>query len=193
MFTANTGMFQMTDHPVPVENLLGEEGSGFRVAMGTLVSGRLSVAAGCLGVIEDCLAEALAYARSRVQHGKPIGRHQLVQEHLATMEIDRAASDALVERAATAKAASDASPADASLAAAADFQVAEAKFFASNAAWDAADRAVQVFGGRGWSELYRVGRHLQDVRVCRIYEGTDEIMKLKIAAALWGKDFAAFH
>ena len=51
---------------------------------------------------------------------------------------------------------------------------------------------MQVFGGRGWSELYRVGRHLQDVRVCRIYEGTDEIMKLKIAAALLGKDFAAF-
>ena len=74
MFTANTGMFQMTDHPVPVENLLGEEGNGFRVAMGTLVSGRLSVAAGCLGVIEDCLAEALQYARSRVQHGKQLGR-----------------------------------------------------------------------------------------------------------------------
>ena len=193
MFTSNTGMFQMTDHPVPVENMLGKEGDGFRVAMGTLVSGRLSVAAGCLGVIKDCLAEALTYARSRVQHGKPIGRHQLVQEHLALIEIDRAASDALVERAAAAKEASDLAPADAELAAAADFRVAEAKFFASNAAWDAADRAVQVFGGRGWSELYRVGRHLQDVRVCRIYEGTDEIMKLKIAAALLGKDFAAFH
>ena len=193
MFTANTGMFQMTDHPVPVENLLGEEGNGFRVAMGTLVSGRLSVAAGCLGVIEDCLAEALTYARSRVQHGKQIGRHQLVQEHVAEIEMDRAASDALVERAAEAKAASDAVPNDPELAAKADFNVAEAKFFASNAAWDAADRAVQIFGGRGWSELYRVGRHLQDVRVCRIYEGTDEIMKLKIAAALLGKDFAAFH
>jgi alkylation response protein AidB-like acyl-CoA dehydrogenase len=193
MFTANTGMFQMTEHPVPAENLLGEEGSGFRIAMGTLVSGRLSVAAGCLGVIEDCLAEALTYARSRVQHGKAIGRHQLVQEHLAGIELDRAASDALVERAAQAKSVSDAAPDDAELAAIADFRVAEAKFFASNAAWDAADRAVQVFGGRGWSELYRVGRHLQDVRVCRIYEGTDEIMKLKIAGALLGKDFAAFH
>ena len=96
MFTANTGMFQMTDHPVPVANLLGEEGNGFRVAMGTLVSGRLSVAAGCLGVIEDCLAEALSYAQTRVQHGKLIGRHQLVQEHLACIEMDRAASDALV-------------------------------------------------------------------------------------------------
>jgi alkylation response protein AidB-like acyl-CoA dehydrogenase len=82
---------------------------------------------------------------------------------------------------------------DAQVFVAADLLVAEAKLFASNAAWDAADRAVQVFGGRGWSNLYRVGRHLQDVRVCRIYEGTDEILKLKIAAALLGKDFAAFH
>jgi alkylation response protein AidB-like acyl-CoA dehydrogenase len=192
MFTANTGMFEMTNHPVPVANLLGQEGDGFRIAMGTLVSGRLSVASGCLGVIEDCLAEALDYSRTRRQHGKEIGRHQLVQEHLAMIEMGRAASDALVERAAEAKQASDVNLADQALATLADLQVAKAKFFATNAAWDAADRAVQIFGGRGWSELYRVGRHLQDVRVCRIYEGTDEIMKLKIASSLLGKDFAAF-
>lgn len=192
MKTANTGMFEMRDHPIPADNLLGEEGNGFRIAMTTLVSGRLSVAAGCVGVIEDCLAEVLAYAKERRQHGKPIGKHQLVQEHIAHIELHRATADAMVLRAAEAKRASDANPADPRLAADADFCVAEAKFVASNAAWDAADRAVQVFGGRGWSELYRVGRHLQDVRVCRIYEGTDEIMKLKIAATLLGKDFAAF-
>jgi alkylation response protein AidB-like acyl-CoA dehydrogenase len=192
MFTANTGMFQMTDHPVPAENLLGEEGNGFRIAMGTLVSGRLSVAAGCVGVIEDCLAEALDYAKSRHQHGKPIGKHQLVQEHIAAIEMHRAASEAMVERCARAKQASDESPADADLARQADIYVLQAKLFASNAAWDAADRAVQVFGGRGFSELYRVGRHLQDVRVCRIYEGTDEILKLKLASSLLGKEFEAF-
>jgi alkylation response protein AidB-like acyl-CoA dehydrogenase len=108
------------------------------------------------------------------------------------IEMDRAASDALVERAAAAKTASDRMPTDAELLAEADMRVAQAKFFASNAAWDAADRAVQIFGGRGWSELFRVGRHLQDVRVCRIYEGTDEIMKLKIGASLLGKEFSAF-
>lgn len=192
MFTANTAMFEMSDHPVPVENLLGAEGNGFRIAMGTLVSGRLSVAAGCLGVIEDCLDETIAYCKSRRQHGKPIGKHQLVQEHLAAIEMARAASDALIQRAAEAKALSDESPDDAEAAAAADLLVAQAKLFATGAAWEAADHAVQVFGGRGFSELYRVGRHLQDVRVCRIYEGTDEIMKLKIAAALLGKEFAAF-
>jgi alkylation response protein AidB-like acyl-CoA dehydrogenase len=193
MFTANTGLFQMIEHPVPADNLLDNEGNGFRVAMGTLVSGRLSVAAGCLGVIEDCLVEALDYARTRRQHGKPIGGHQLVQEHLAEIEMARAASDAMVERAALAKQASDERPGDAALAAEADLRVAQAKLFASNAAWNTADRAVQVFGGRGFSELYRVGRHLQDVRVCRIYEGTDEIMKLKIATALLGREFAAFQ
>jgi len=192
MFSANTGMFQMTDHPVPVENMLGEEGNGFRVAMGTLISGRLSVAAGCLGVIEDCLTESLEYSRTRIQHGKPIGKHQLVQEHIAMIEMGRAASDALIERAAIAKDVADKNRGDKALLAEADTKVAQAKFFASNAAWEAADRAVQIYGGRGWSELYRVGRHLQDVRVCRIYEGTDEIMKLKIASSLLGKDFAAF-
>jgi alkylation response protein AidB-like acyl-CoA dehydrogenase len=192
MFSANTGMFQMTDHPVPAENLLGEEGNGFRIAMGTLISGRLSVAAGCLGVIEDCLTESLEYARTRIQHGKPIGKHQLVQEHIAMIEMGRAASDALIERAAIAKDVADKNRGDKALLADADTKVAQAKFFASNAAWEAADRAVQIYGGRGWSELYRVGRHLQDVRVCRIYEGTDEIMKLKIASSLLGKDFAAF-
>ncbi len=91
MYTVNTGMFEMSDHPVPAANLLGAEGDGFRIAMGTLISGRLSVAAGCLGVIEDCLAEAIAYSKTRIQHGKPIGRHQLVQEHIAEIEIARAA------------------------------------------------------------------------------------------------------
>jgi alkylation response protein AidB-like acyl-CoA dehydrogenase len=193
MPTANTGMFELSDYEIPAANLLGEEGNGFRIAMGTLVSGRLSVAAGCLGVIEDCLAEAVRYAKERQQHGKPIGKHQLVQEHLAAIEMDRLGSDALVLRAAQLKDASNAEPGNPVLRASSELLAAQAKLFAANAAWDAADRAVQVFGGRGWSTLYRPGRHLQDVRVCRIYEGTDEILKLKIAAALLGgKEYEAY-
>jgi alkylation response protein AidB-like acyl-CoA dehydrogenase len=192
MPTANTAMFELRDCAVPAGNLLGEEGDGFRIAMGTLVSGRLSVAAGCLGVIEDCLAEAAGYAKERHQHGKAIARHQLVQEHLAAIEMGRAATDALVQRAAEAKDASAAEPGDAELRARADLLAAQAKLFAANAAYDAADRAVQVYGGRGWSTLYRPGRHLVDVRVCRIYEGTDEILKLKVAAAVLGKEYEAF-
>lgn len=192
MPTSNTAMFELSDCKVPAANLLGDEGNGFRIAMGTLVSGRISVASGCLGVIEDCLIEAIAYAKERRQHGKEIARHQLVQEHIAMIEQHRASTEAMVLRAAEAKDASHADPANPELRARAELCAAQAKLFASGAAWDAADRAVQVFGGRGWSTLYRPGRHLQDVRVCRIYEGTDEILKLKVAAAVLGKEFEAY-
>ena len=193
MPTSNTAMFELQNVEIPAENLLGDEGAGFRIAMGTLVSGRLSVAAGCLGVIEDCLIESLEYAKNREQHGKAIAKHQLVQEHLAEMELARISSQALLQMAARAKQASAMSPTNRELATEADGLAAKAKLFITNAAWDAADRAVQVFGGRGWSTLYRPGRHLMDVRVCRIYEGTDEILKLKIAASLLGKEFEAFR
>jgi alkylation response protein AidB-like acyl-CoA dehydrogenase len=192
MPSSNTAMFEMSDVKVPLGNMLGEEGNGFRIAMGTLVSGRLSVAAGCLGVIEDCLAECLTYVKLRHQHGKAIGKHQLVQEHLAAIEQARFASDAVLMVAAEAKDASNAQPADAKLRETADLLAAQAKLFITNAAWDAADRSVQVFGGRGWSTLYRVGRHLVDVRVCRIYEGTDEVLKLKVAASMLGKEYEAY-
>jgi len=192
MYTSNTAMFEMNECAVPAENLLGEEGNGFRIAMGTLVSGRLSVAAGCLGVIEDCLAECLTYVKERHQHGKPIGKHQLVQEHLAAIEQARLASDAVLLVAAQAKEASNAAPGDAPLRQQADILAAQAKLFITNAAWEAADHAVQIYGGRGWSTLYRVGRHLMDVRVCRIYEGADEILKMKIAANLLGKEYEAY-
>lgn len=194
MYTCDTAMFQMNDHPIPGDHMLGEEGNGFRIAMHTLVSGRLSVASGCLGVIEDCLHESLEYAKARHQHGKPIGKHQLVQDHIAQIEIMRATADAMIERGALAKERYEQSGSNSKEALAeADYAIAQAKYWASNAAWKAADHAVQIFGGRGWSELYRPFRHLQDVRVCRIYEGTDEIMKMKIASKLLGgKDWEAF-
>lgn len=191
--TADTARFVLTDCPVPAANLLGVEGDGLKIALTTLISGRMSVAAGCLGVIEDCLAEAIKYARSRRQHGKEIARHQLVQEHITAIEMARLTTESVVLRAAAAKAAADAAPRNESLLAAADLLTAQAKLHASQAAWDAADHAVQVFGGRGFLEEFRPGRHLQDTRVCRIYEGTDEILKLKIAAAVLGKEFEAYQ
>jgi alkylation response protein AidB-like acyl-CoA dehydrogenase len=161
--------------------------------MDALVGGRLSVAAGCLGVIEDCLAEVVTYAKARRQHGKPIARHQLVQEHITAIEMHRVTTEALVFLAAEAKDASLAAPGDAALHARADQLAAQAKLHASRAACDAADRAVQVFGGRGFLEAFRPGRHFQDARVTRLYEGTDEILTLKIAAAVLGKEYQAFQ
>src|SRR5262245_40980833 len=129
MPTANTGMFELTDFAVPAGNLLGPEGDGFRIAMGTLVGGRLSVAAGCLGVIEACLPEAIGCAKERQQHGKPIGKHQLVQEHLAGIEMARLASDALVMQAAAAKDAWHADPKNAELKSRAEMLAAQTKLF----------------------------------------------------------------
>ena len=191
--TSNTAMFELSDYAIPAANMLGEEGHGFGIAMATLVSGRLSVAAGCLGVIEDCLKEACEYAKQRHQHGKPIASHQLVQEHIAMIEVARQTTDSLLRDAIAAKTLADAAPHDRQLQERADLLAAKAKFHASNVAFDAADRSVQVLGGRGYSELFRPARHWKDVRVCRIYEGTDEILKLKIAASVLGKEYAAFR
>jgi len=191
--TADTVQFTLRDYAVPAANLLAAEGEGLAIAMDTLIGGRLSVAAGCLGVIEDCLAEVVTYAKAREQHGKPIARHQLVQEHIAVIEMHRVTTEAVVLLAAEAKDASRAAPADTALRERADLLAAQAKLHASRASCDAADRAVQVFGGRGFLEAFRPGRHFQDTRVTRLYEGTDEILTLKIAAAVLGKDFQAFQ
>lgn len=191
--TSNTAMFELVDYRIPVENMLGRETDGFRIAMSTLVSGRLSVTAGCLGVIEDCLLETISYAKEREQHGKPIAKHQLVQQHIAEIEMARQTTECLLNHAVDVKMASDAEPDNKELLAEADMLAAKAKYLGSNAAFNAADRSIQVFGGRGYSELFRPARHWKDVRVCRIYEGTDEILQLKIAASLLGRDYAAFR
>lgn len=190
--TADTVQFALRDYAIPVTNLLGKEGDGFTIAMDSLIGGRLSVAAGCLGVIEDCLHECIAYAKARAQHGKPIAKHQLVQQHITAIEMHRITTELLVDKAAEAKDACLAAPADPALKARADQLAAQAKLHAARASCDAADRAVQVFGGRGFLEAFRPGRHYQDTRVTRLYEGTDEILTLKIAAAILGKEYQAF-
>ena len=113
--------------------------------------------------------------------------------HVTAIEMHRVTTEALVFLAAGARGASPATPDDPALRARADRLAAQAKLHDSRAACDAADHAVQVFGGRGFLEAYRVGRHFQDTRVTRLYEGTDEILTLKIAAAVLGKDFEAFR
>jgi alkylation response protein AidB-like acyl-CoA dehydrogenase len=190
--TADTVRFTLRDYTIPAANLLGDEGQGFTIAMDALIGGRLSVAAGCLGVIEDCLIEVIRYGKEREQHGKPIARHQLVQQHIAAIEMHRITTEALVMLAAEAKDDSLAAPGNAARHARADLLAAQAKLHASRASCDAADRAVQVFGGRGFLEAFRPGRHYQDARVTRLYEGTDEILTLKIAAAVLGKEWQAF-
>jgi alkylation response protein AidB-like acyl-CoA dehydrogenase len=191
--TSDTGSIFLDSCRVPKENLMGPPGKGLSIAYSGLMSGRLSVAAGCLGVIEDCIDEAVAYSKQRVQHGKPIAKHQLVQRHIGDMATSLEAAKGLVYKAALLKQRSDSNPENRMLRDEADIMIAKAKYFASNASFEAADRTVQVLGSSGYSFETRAPRHLVDTRVCRIYEGTDEIMVQKIAVSLLGQDYEAYR
>ncbi len=193
MPTSDTGSIFLDNCRVPKANLMGPPGKGLSIAFSGLMSGRLSVAAGCLGVIEDCVDEAVSYAKQRVQHGKQIGKHQLIQRHIGEMSTSLEAAKNLVYKAALLKQRSDTNPENRDLRDYADVMIAKAKYFASNASFDAADRTVQIFGSSGYSFETRAPRHLVDTRVCRIYEGTDEIMVQKIAVSLLGPDFEAYR
>jgi len=192
MPTSDTGSIFLDNCKVPRENLMGPVGKGLSIAYSGLMSGRLSVAAGCLGVIEDCINEAVAFAKQRIQHGKPIAKHQLVQRHIGEMSTNLEAAKNLVYKAALLKQKSDSDPEDKDLRDFTDVMIAKAKYFASNASFDAADRSVQILGSSGYSFETRAPRHLVDTRVCRIYEGTDEIMVQKIAVSLLGSEYEAY-
>src|SRR6266498_5007104 len=110
MPTSDTGSIFLDNCRVPKENLMGPLGKGLSIAYSGLMSGRLSVAAGCLGVIEDCITEAVNYSKQRIQHGKPIGKHQLVQRHIGIMSTNLEAAKNLVYKAALLKQESDDNP-----------------------------------------------------------------------------------
>ncbi len=190
--TADTSTIYLDKVEVPKENLLGPKGKGLSVAYSGLMNGRLSVAAGCVGVIQDCLDEAVRYAGVRVQHGKKIGRHQLVQRHIGIISTNLDAARWLVLRAAFLKQKFEDDPANVELRDAADLAITKAKYFAANASFDSANRAVQVFGANGYSFEARPARHLADTRVTSIYEGANEILEQKIALGSLGKGFEAY-
>ena len=162
---------------VPDEARLGAEGEGFKVAMSALDSGRVSLAAGCVGISQGCLDASVGYARDRRQFGRPIGSFQLVQELLAEIAVDTDAARLLTWRAAALADASRRHTLEASV----------AKLYASEAAVRAANAAVQVHGGYGYVDEYPVGKYLRDARVTTLYEGTSQIQKLIIGRALTGE------
>jgi acyl-CoA dehydrogenase len=159
------------DVPVPVENRLGAEGEGFRIAMRVLDRGRLHIAAVCVGVAERLIADSVAYARERRQFGKPIAEHQLIQAMIADSKTEALAARALVLETAGKKDAGD----DVVL------ESAAAKLFASEMVGRVADRAVQIFGGAGYVADHGIERLYRDVRLFRIYEGTSQIQQLIVA------------
>ena len=157
--------------PVPPENMLGAEGEGFKVAMRVLDRGRLHIAAVCVGAAERLIADSVAYAATRIQGGKPIAEHQLIQGMIADMKTECLAAKALVLQTAAAKDAGDNIVMDA----------AAAKYFASEMVGRVADKAVQIFGGAGYIADYGIERFYRDVRIFRIYEGTSQIQQLIVA------------
>ncbi|MGC5051555.1 acyl-CoA dehydrogenase family protein [Micromonospora sp. DT48] len=161
---------------VPDTARLGECGGGFRLALSTLAKGRMSVAAGCVGIAQGCLDAAVAYAGTRTQFGKPIAGHQLVQQLLAGIAVDTAAARLLVWRVADLIDRGEPFATEASM----------AKLFASEAAVRAANDAIQVYGGYGYIDEYPVGKYLRDARVATLYEGTSQIQQLLIGRALTG-------
>jgi alkylation response protein AidB-like acyl-CoA dehydrogenase len=161
---------------VPDQARLGDIGQGFKIAMSTLDKGRMSVAAGCVGLIQACLNASVAYATERDQFGKPIANYQLVQEMLADISVDLDAGRLLVWRVA------DLIERGRPYATAAS----TAKLFCSEAAVRAANNAIQVFGGYGYIDEYPVGKYLRDARVLTLYEGTSQIQKLLLGRALTG-------
>jgi len=162
------------------------------VALSGLMNGRLSVAAGCVGVMQDCLDEVVRYSGVRFQHGKLIGKHQLVQRHIGIMSLNLDAARLLLLKAAFMKQKYEENPRNAELRDAADIAITKAKYYAANASFDAANRAVQVFGANGYSLENRPARHLADTRVTMIYEGANEILEQKIALGSLGKNFEAY-
>ena len=161
---------------VPESARLGEEGQGFRVAMTALDKGRVSVAAGCVGIVQGCLEAAVSYATSRTQFGRPIAGFQLVQDMVADISVDADAARLLVWRCADLIDRGEPFGTAAS----------KAKLFASEAAVRAANLAIQVHGGAGYVEDYPVAKYLRDARVMTLYEGTSQIQKLLIGRAETG-------
>ena len=157
---------------VPADHVLGQIGKGFAVAVNVLNGGRLTLAAGCTGGAKHILGEMTRYAEHRVQFGRPIAGFEITQRKLAGFASDAYASDAMLGELA---ALVDRSDADYSL------EAACAKVFASELLWRVADEAVQVAGGRGFVKPYPYERMLRDARINRIFEGTNEVLRLFIA------------
>ncbi|MHC4898898.1 MAG: acyl-CoA dehydrogenase family protein [Planctomycetota bacterium] len=159
---------------VDPDAVLGGIGKGFRVAMGGLQKGRLSVAAGALGIHRAALTACIAFTKQREQFGKPIASYQMVQERIADMTVELMAARELVYRCARRRAAGNETHAD----------LAAAKLYATEAASRAAEQAVLLHGGRGYSTEHVVERLYRDAIGLRIYEGTSMIQKLILSRAV---------
>jgi alkylation response protein AidB-like acyl-CoA dehydrogenase len=170
----------LEDYLCPVENRLGQEGEGFKIAMTVLDAGRIGIASQALGIAEAAYEASLQYAREREAFGQPIGQFQMIQQKLADMKTRIEASRLLIYQAALAKERAKQSGERYSL------EAAMAKLFASETAMWVTTQAVQIHGGMGYSKELPVERYFRDAKITEIYEGTSEIQRIVIARAETG-------
>ncbi len=168
---SDTAVLSFEDVFVPLENRLGQEGEGFKIALATLEGGRIGIAAQALGIAQGALDKALAYSLQREQFGKRIASFQAIQFKLADMATQIQAARLLTYRAAWMKDQGRRAIKEASM----------AKLFASETAMMCAREAVQIFGGYGYTTDYPVERYYRDAKITEIYEGTSEIQRLVIS------------
>jgi alkylation response protein AidB-like acyl-CoA dehydrogenase len=173
---SDTGEISLDEVEVGDDALLGDVGDGFKIAMSALDNGRYSVAAGCVGICDGCVDASVAYSTERKQFGVPIARFQLVQEMIAEMILKRDAGRMLVWRAGDLKDRGKPNTTETSI----------AKLYATEAAVECANLAIQVHGGSGYVDDYPVERYLRDARVTTLYEGTSQIHKLIIGRSATG-------
>ena len=166
-----TAELVFTDMIVPKENLLGKEGKGFSIAMATLDGGRIGIAAQSLGIAEGAMAEAIAYTKGRTQFGKPISKFQNTQFTFADMELGCEAGRLLMYQAAMMKAEGKRYTK----------QAAMAKLFCSEHAMKTTTKALQMFGGYGYTKDYPMERMMRDAKITEIYEGTSEVQRIVIS------------
>lgn len=175
-----TSEITFDDFRCPVENRLGEEGEGFKVAMAVLDAGRIGIASQALGIAEAALEASVSYAKEREAFGQKIGEFQMIQQKLADMKTRIDASRLLIYRAALAKMQA------ASTGERYTMEASIAKLFASETAMWVATQAVQIHGGMGYSKELPVERYFRDAKITEIYEGTSEIQRMVIARHLTG-------
>jgi alkylation response protein AidB-like acyl-CoA dehydrogenase len=173
---ASTAELSYQEVRVPASAVLGEVGGGMKIALSSLDDGRVSLAAGCVGIAQGCLDSSIEYAKQREQFGRPIAGFQLIQEMLADMLVEVESARLLTWRAAALKEKGVRNTVEASI----------AKYVASEAAVKCANLAIQLHGGYGYIDEFPVGKYLRDARVTTLYEGTSQVQKLLLGRHLTG-------
>jgi alkylation response protein AidB-like acyl-CoA dehydrogenase len=211
LLTVKNAIIEFNNYKIPKENLLGLSGNGLSIAFSALIDGRLSVAAGAIGVMKDCLYETLRYSKNRNQHGSVLAKKQLIQQHISQIIVAIESSKWLLYKAAinrqnlqdylerlktdddewvftlnrNNKKYSD-------LRNECDRIAAIAKYYTTNVSFDVTNRSLQIFGSEGYKKTSRVARHFLDSRATTIYEGANEVLELKIASEALGNEYIAY-